>query len=324
MMVIRMQWLLMGLILIGFCFGAAVNPNAVHSESAPAELLASVGDQTITAEAFQAAMARSPRKYTDPGQKGALLEKMVRFEVLYAAARKAGYDQDPKIIESFRRLMANKYRRDVLAPRLEKVQVTDKEIEKYYRAHQDEFTVAKKVRAAVIRISVPARVSDEKKAQLAQRAETARTEALELEPATRSFGPVAVRYSDHQPTRYRGGDTGWMAAGKNDSRWRIEVNQAILALTEPGKVSPVITTADGHYIVKLMETRESAPKQLTAVKEQIRHQLYNHKRARVEHEFYRELKTTVPVRVDQARLATIELPGGAGNNNKMPPALPGQ
>jgi parvulin-like peptidyl-prolyl isomerase len=202
--------------------------------------------------------------------------------------------------------------------------VTDEEVETYYRAHPDEFTNAKKVRAAVIRITVPARASDEKKAQLAKRAEAARAEALGLNPATRSFGPVAVRYSDHQATRYRGGDTGWLAIGKLDRRWPEEVNKAIFALSEAGKVGPVITTADGHYIVKLMETRDSAPQPLAAVKAQIRHQLYNHKRVRVEDEFYRELKTKVPVRVDHVKLETIEPVGGSGGKMSKPPALPRQ
>lgn len=318
-----MKWTLTGLIVCGLGFVAAFN--AVRAENQPEEFLAAVDDRQITVEAFQAAMARSPKKYVDPGQKDVLLEEMVRFEVLYIAARKAGYDKDPAIIERLRRLMANKYRQDVLAPRLEKVQVTDEEVEKYYRAHQDEFTVGKKVRAAVIRISVPAGASDEKKAQLTERAETARDAALQLKPATHSFGPVAVRYSDHQPTRYRGGDTGWMTAGKNDSRWPAEVNQAIFASTEPGQVSPVITIADGHYLIKLMETKASTLQPLAAVKEQIRHQLYKRKRARVEHEFYGELKTKFPVRVDHARLEAIEPPkGGGGKERKRPPVLPGQ
>jgi len=88
---------------------------------------------------------------------------------------------------------------------------------------------------------------------------------------------------------------------------------------------PLITTADGHYLVKLMETKASAPKPLAAVNAQIRHQLYNQKRARVEKAFYRELKNSVPVRVNQARLEAIELPGVAsGTKSKKPPALPGQ
>jgi len=311
-------------IFLFICIWGIDASNQAGCEQTTAETIAVVGTSPITVQAFEAEMARNPRRYSTPEQMDALLEKLVHFEVLYAAAAEAGYADSPEIIERLRRYMAAKYRNDVLTPRLEKVQVTDEEVEKYYKANQDAFTVDKKVRAAVIRISVPARASDEKKAQLAQRAKTARSEALKLNPATRSFGSVAVRYSDHQSTRYRGGDTGWITAGKTDSRWPIHVNKAIFALKEEGRVSPVITTVDGHYLVKLMETKESAPKPLSAVKEQIRHQLYNQKRARVEEEFYRELKKKVPVRLNQAKLEAIEPPGGPGSKAQKPPGLPGQ
>lgn len=310
--------------LIFLCIWGIDGSRQAGCEQTTAETIAVVGTSPITVDSFESEMARNPRRYRTPEQVDALLEHMVRFEVLYAAAAQAGYAENPEIIERLRRYMVAKYRNDVLAPRLEKVKVTDEEVEKYYKENKDAFTVAKKVRAAVIRISVPARASDEKKTRSVKRAETARAEALKLKPATRSFGSVAVRYSDHQSTRYRGGDTGWITAGKIDSRWPEEVNKAIFAMKEQGKVSPVITTADGHYLVKLMETKESAPKPLSAVKEQIKHQLYNQKRARVEEEFYRELKKKVPVRLNQAKLEAIEPPGGQGGNAQKPPALPGQ
>ena len=311
-------------LLLFLCIWSMDASRQALCEQTTAETIAVVGTTPITVDSFKAEMARNPRRYSTPKQMDALLEHMVRFEVLYATASKAGYAENPEIIERLRRYMVSKYRSDVLTPRLEKVKVTDQEVEKYYKENKDAFTIAKMVRAAVIRISMPARASDEKKAQLAKRAETARAEALKLKPATRSFGSVAVRYSDHQSTRYRGGDTGWFTAGKNDSRWREEVNKVIFAMKEQGKVSPVITTADGLYLVKLMEVKESAPKPLSAAKEQIRHQLYNQKRARVEEEFYRELKKKVPVRLNQAKLEAIDPLSGPGSKAQKPPALPGQ
>lgn len=136
MVMIRMKWLLMGLILTGLCFEAAVTPNPVHGESAAADLLASVGDQPITAEAFQAEISRRPGRAASLQNKEALLEDMVRFELLCAAALTAGYDKDPEILASLKRRMANRYRADVLEPRFEKIRVSDKEIETYYRKHR--------------------------------------------------------------------------------------------------------------------------------------------------------------------------------------------
>jgi parvulin-like peptidyl-prolyl isomerase len=270
-------------------------------------------------------MARCHGDFASTAQKETLLEEMVSFELVYAAALRAGYDKDPTVLERLKRLMVNKFRQDNLEPRLAKITVSETEIEDYYRHHQSDFRSPGRVRAAVIQISVPPRASEEKKTQLARRAEAARAEALKLNPATRSFGSVAVTYSDHQPTRYRGGDTGWLQPDRGDARWPAEVMAALLSLEEPGKVSPVITAPAGYYLVKLMERRESAPRPLEALKDRIRHRLLVQKKAAVAREFYEELKATVPVRVNRARLEAIEYSkGGTDKEEKQPPGLPGK
>jgi hypothetical protein len=294
------------------------------SESPPSEPVAFVDNKPITVAAFQDQLARHSARIITSDQKEALLEEMIHFELLYAAALKAGYDKDPDILASLKRLMANKYREDKLGPRLEKITVSDKEIEKYYQAHQADFVLPKKVRAAIIQISVPANASTDKKAALFKRAAAAQAEALKLSPDTRSFGSVAVHYSDHQPTRYRGGDTGWLQPGRNDRRWPDEVMKAVFSINETGAVR-LVTTPAGHYLVKLMETRERAPRPLAAVKARARHQLLNEKKGAVERQFYKKLKGQVPVRIDRARLEDVEMPSGSAQKRAgAPPKLPGQ
>jgi len=322
-MIFKKKWDLAGLVITCLCLVAATHP--ARSEPPSTEPLAFVDDRPITVAAFQTQMARRPARITTPEQRTALLEEMVRFELLYAAALRAGYDKDPEILASLKRLMANKYCEDVLEPRFEKVAVSDNEVEKYYRNYQADFVSPKMVRAAIIQISVPAHASEQKKAQLLKRAEAVRAEAVKLEPATASFGPVAVKYSDHQPTRYRGGDAGWLQQDKGDPRWPEEVMEAVFSLKKTGKVSPVITTSKGYYLAKLMEKRESAPRPYAAVKERIRHQLLAQRKAEVEREFYEELRDKIPVRVDRARLEGMETPkDGSDKEAKQPPGLPGQ
>jgi len=310
-------------ILIGFCciwgfFAGGVTVS--HGEP-----LALIGGQTLTADDFIGEMARRPGDFASTAQKETLLEEMVSFELVYAAALRAGYDKNPAILERLKGLMVNRFRQDNLEPRLVKIAVSETEIENYYRHHQADFHTSEMVRAAVIQISVSPRASGEKKAQLAGRAEAARAEALKLDPDTRSFGSVAVRYSDHQPTRYRGGDTGWLQPDRGDARWPAEVMAALLSLHEPGKVSPVITVSTGYYLVKLMERKESAPRPLEALRDRIRHQLLVRKKAEVAREFYEELKATVPVRVNRAGLEAIEHSKGATDKEeKQPPGLSGK
>jgi len=317
------KWIGVGCVLA--CLFLTAIPPPARGEPPPAEPLAVVDENPITVAAFQARLARLSVQNTTLQQKTALLEEMVRFELLYAAARKAGYDQDPAILESLKRIMAAKYRKDVLEPRFETITVSEQQVEQYYQDHQADFVTPKRVRAAVIRISISDHASTAKKAELLKRAEAARAEALDLGPATPSFGPVAVRYSDHQPTRYRGGDAGWLQPDRGDRRWPEAVTAVVFSLQETGQVSPVITTPSGYYLVRLMATQESALRPYAAVKEHIRHQLLARKKAEVEQDFYEELKGKLPVRVDRARLEAVEAPETGGDHAaKQPPALPGQ
>lgn len=318
----RLKSTLIVLFLFFLLFGQLTG--LARSETLPSDTVAIVDGEPVTVEAFKAKMADRSGKFSTPQEKEALLDEMINFELLFGAAQRAGYDKNPEVLESLKRLMVNKYRKDMLDPSLAKISVLDKEIEDYYQNHETDFVTPKMVRAAIIRIAVPFNASEEKKAKLLQRAETARAEALKLGPAASSFGPVAVKYSDHQPTRYRGGDTGMIQADGAELRWPKEVMEAVFSLSEPRKVSPVITASDGYYLIKLMESKESASRPFAAVKERIRHHLLTEKRALAERKFYKELKGKIPVRVDRTRLEAIEPPGALKSEFRQPPALPGQ
>ena len=319
-----MKWIL--IILLSSAF-LTLSPefDLAQAKTQSSEAVAVIDGKPITIQMFKNEMARRPGRFATIKEKEALLEEMVRFEMVYVAARRAGYDHDPQILARLKQMMVNKFRQDRFRPRLTELRVTDNELEDYYQRHQSDFATPKMVRAAVIQIKVPDRASKEKKAQLSQRAEAARAEALKLNPSTSSFGGVAVKYSDHQSTRYRGGDTGWLQTGESGYRWDKEVLKAIFSLSEIGKVSPVITTHTGYYIIKLMQIKQSAERPFAAVENRIRHLVLEHKKTRLEHEFYEELKANIPVKVYRSRLDSIKGPAaGSEKKRRQPPALPGQ
>lgn len=308
------------LVLVIGCDAGQSKPRSSESES-----VASIDGEPITVDAFKVEMARRRGQFGTEEQKKALLDDMVRSEVLYAAARKAGYDQDLEILVQFKRLIANKFIKDHLEPRLAELSVSEAEIEDYYNKHQAVFVTPKKVRAAVIPITVPAAASEEKKSELLDRAKAARAEALEQAQGTPSFGAIAIKYSDDQATRYRGGDIGWMQEKKSRSRWDEEVMTALFSLTEVGEISPVITTTSGHYLVKLMEVRESAPRSLAEAKGWIHHKILNDKKKQVVDDFYKDVGRRVSVTVNEKLVASIKPPADKSSSKPMaPPALPGE
>jgi parvulin-like peptidyl-prolyl isomerase len=289
---------------------------AVASGSAP---LAIVGGKPITAEDFKKEMARR-QIGPDQKRKEELLDSMVRSELLFASARSAGYENDPEVLAAVRQIMAGKYVRDNLAPKLAGLKATDQEAEAYYREHLQEFSAPATVHAALIRIAIPPKASAEKKAELLKRGESARAEAMALEAGVPAFGSVALKYSEEQSSRYRGGDIGWLQTGTPDGRWDRKVTDAIFALKRPGQVSPVVPVADGYYIVKLIEAKGVTVKPFADVKDGVRYQVIQEKRKKIEQEFFDQLKEKIPVTLNSGLLQTME-PSGEGKK-AGPPALP--
>jgi peptidylprolyl isomerase len=281
--------------------------------------LAVIGGKTITIDYFRAEMARR-RGAFDAKRKEELLDSMVRSEILYAAAKSAGYENDPDVFEAIKQVMVGKYLRDNLEPKLAQLKASDQEAEAYYLSHQAEFGKPAMTHAALIRIAVSPKASDEKRAELLKRAESARAEALALEPGVPAFGSVAVKYSEDQDSRYRGGDIGWLPVGTIDHRRDAKVSEAISGLKSPGEVSPVITAGDGYYIVKLIETKGATVRPFAEVKDGVRYQVVREKKKRLEFEFIDSLKNRMPVTVNSGLLQTIASPVEV--QTAEPPALP--
>ena len=123
MMIYHKNCILAGLAITCLCLIAATNP--ARSEPPPSDPLAYVDENSITVAAFKAEMARRVTRMTTLEQKQALLEEMVHFELIYAAALKLGYGKDPQILARFKRSMVNKYREDVIVPRFSELRVSD-------------------------------------------------------------------------------------------------------------------------------------------------------------------------------------------------------
>jgi len=97
---------------------------------------------------------------------------------------------------------------------------------------------------------------------------------------------------------------------------------AIFALQKPGEVGPVVVTASGFHIVKLMEPRASAPRALDEVREQVSYQVLSAKKAQLEREIYDALAAKIPVSVDEQALAAVPFPLAGDPRTESPPALP--
>ncbi len=309
-----------GLVICGS--GGAESLQATARPPAPdSAALAVIAGKTITLDNFKTEMGRRQGPF-DSARKEELLDNMVRSEMLFAAAKTAGYENDPEVVAAVKKLVVGRYLRDNLEPKLAQLKVSDQEAEAYYQSHQTEFGTHAMIHAALVRIAVSPKLSTEKRGELLKRAEEARAEALALEAGVPAFGSVAVKYSEDQGSRYRGGDIGWLQVGNNDSGLDRKVLDAIFSLKTPGQISPIIAATDGYYIVKLLESKGATVKPFAAVKDGVRYQVIREKKRKLELEFIEQLKGRIAVTVNSGLLKTMPQP--AEGKQSGPPALPGR
>ncbi|HMA81968.1 MAG TPA: SurA N-terminal domain-containing protein [Candidatus Binatia bacterium] len=126
-------------------------------------------------------------------------------------------------------------------------QVSDKEIDEYYKANLNmQFHTPKEVKARYISIAVePGAVADQK------RAAQLRAEAVVKEArAGKDFAQLAKKESG-DPTAAKGGDVGWIAAGQMPP----PVEKVLFSLAK-GAVSDAIETPAGFQIFKVEDIKE--------------------------------------------------------------------
>jgi len=145
-----------------------------------------------------------------------------------------------------------------------KINVPDADIQAFYVAHKEDFTIAKeRLRLAQVLISLPANPTPAQVSAAQKKAEMVRARAAKGD----DFSDLARVYSDDD-SKSNGGELGWFAPG--------DINDSILAAVKPlkpGEVSAPVRTSHGIHIVKLEEHEVPGVVPLSEVKIEIRAQL---------------------------------------------------
>lgn len=293
--------LLGGLVVVA----AQVATGYLRGNKGPTQLLATVDDHPITVQEFQGEMLRrgGEGSFTTSRQRRALLEEMIRTDVLASNAQKAGYPDNPEVRRAINRLLAEKYQHDTIDEPLAELQVSDGDIEDYYRSHIADFTAPESIHAAIIFVEVPANASDDERQARQQRAERARQLALGPSPG---FAELAKQYSDDPESRAQGGDIGWLIEGESNPRFEKSLVEKIFAVDNPWQISPLITNGSGIYIVKRLEGHPAQLRPLTEVRNSIRQQLMREERLRRASKLYAAALTNVHVSVNEAAVAAMD------------------
>ncbi|MGH7785228.1 MAG: peptidyl-prolyl cis-trans isomerase, partial [Candidatus Binatia bacterium] len=267
--------------------------------------VATVNGATIDADAVRWEMVRRgadflPR-FAKLEEKEAVVEDLVRIEVLAQQARQAGYADDPEIRRSIDRLLAEKYWRD----QVEKAPVppvTVDEARAYYDAHPVEFTAPTKVRGAVIVLRWPSTASESQRAEIRARAQKIAVDAQGAGPTV--YASLVETHSQDPVSRRSAGDTGFVVEGTTVYRFEPPVIEALFAIDQIGGVTAVAAER-GAYVVRLSAREGGTVAPFDAVAPALTERLTAERKRTLEAQRYAALRQQVAVAIDRQALATV-------------------
>ena len=287
---LRLLCLLAALLILGVGSGCGKEKPAAP----PPRLVAKFGSRVITRDEFLTKFAKaSYRQATAYLEELALQEVMTREAeqsgVEFTHAELAAYVQELKDAygaDRFERYLARsglsysdwlgQAKADLLRSKLveanvtAKVEVSEKDLERYYEEHGSEFEEPLRVRARQI---------------LVKNNETAKQLLRFLSRGKRSFESLATEYSV-APEAARSGDLGWVKRGDRPP----ESETPVFSLSE-GKHSKVIQTSFGYHIFKVEKIQEARTPALDEVREKVRAKAFDRKAKTRFDEWVKELKS---------------------------------
>ena len=303
-----------GLLFLAVSFGLSCRQAERAQPARQLDGVAQIGGETISREQFRNALQRRYPQSTEElslAQKIAVLEDLLRQEAIYAKAKAARFDQSAELQEKWKRLVVAEYKEKQY--KTPEVTTGQQEIAQYYEANRQRYQRPEEVRGAIIFLQSPVHATAEKKEEFRRHADAILTEAQRGEI---DFAQLVQRHSEDQATRYRGGDIGWMT---RQGPREPELRKALFSLDQAGQVAPLVPTAKGFYIAKLLEKRSASAVPLAEMKEAIRYQLERQKALAAETAFFESMKAGLEIRIDQKQIEALS----TGVVRPEPPRLPG-
>ena len=315
---LRLAGGLASLLLLGAC--SDPEPSAKPDRSPG--VLAVVGDTAIDEARFRHAWERRIPASDTAESRGEILDSLIRQSAFAEAARAAGLDRDPLVVEQVERLLVGRLREVQLAPMLAEVSVTDEEVREYFETHQAEsFHLPGQVRSAVLWFDT--RGQEPLMARYRPRLDEVRAaiaDGSDAVPPASGFGAFALRNSEHRASRTKGGDLGWLQDGRPMDKLHAIVAELAAELALPGDLSPVTARPEGLFLVRLIDRRDPRPLDLAEVSGKIRQQLLRERREHTEERWTAEMLESCEIARRPERLEALrDLPV---REREMPPFNP--
>jgi peptidyl-prolyl cis-trans isomerase C len=256
--------------------------------------LVRINNVSISLEEFRQMSEKQPlegkmRLLNEKGLRDFLDNYVITREVLYQEGKQKGLDKNKEIVvkvEDFKRAM-------VIEALLEEVlkgkgEVSESEIQKYYKENEDRFTEPREIKIRHIVVN----------------SEPVLKEVLTKLARGESFEKLASTYNVDK-SREDGGDLGYIRRGQLAPSF-AQFEEAAFSLRKKGEISEVVKTPFGYHLIQLAERRGTALRPFDQVKEKIRFFLQEKMRQDAYLEYVKETKSRAKIIVNEKLWAEEE------------------
>ena len=271
----------------------------------------------MLASALEAELRRRSAGAVPPG-KDQVLAELVDLEAAYGKAVATGFIDRPEVQRAIRLLVAERLRDSMSDTWAGEPVAGEERARALHAADTNRFLRPEAWNVAWIRMDVPRKATEEKKAQAMARAVALRERAERECAGMPHFGPVAAEASADAVTRYRGGELGWMTMQQMEARMDPALVVAVKGMGAAGEVAGPVAGADGLYVLKLMGRRAAQVRSFDEVRPQLEHEVATRARREREERWLRWCREGVEVRVVAERLARVEMPAAGTNGVPAP------
>ena len=316
---------------------------AAKVEKEGPQVVARVGDRAITVQDFKKYLSERPISKRSPVTKEDLqkrLDGLVLEEVIYQEALRLGLEKDPEVRSRIRQMLNQKVIDDQVNQKEWNREITEIEVQEYYKRHWDEFNRPDQVRVADIFVAVPADATSKERAASRKKAETVLDEAFAAKGRRTGFGTLVSKYSDKHK-KYSKGDTGFFDIEGKPVGVDKKFAEAAFNLERVGSMAEhVIESPEGFHVVMLVGKRAAIHTPLERVQNQIKQRIRRETVARVRNAYFQSLKEESEIEINTQIMPEIleKLNNQAGKKHasytgKKPPssrssaaalALPGE
>ena len=242
----------------------------------------------ITREEFTLYLNRLPvfqqKEYSSLQKKRDLLEHLITFEALAAAALADGFADDPAVRLAYKAEMVSRFleaRFGAGAP----VNVTDQDIQARYNEQLKRFNMPARIRTSQILVTEKATaeaILQELRSLLAEAGTDTR----------RVFRQFVEKHSEDKLTAKHGGDLQFFTReGERNTGPSLDqtLAQAAFAMQNIGQISSLIKTDEGYHILLLTNRRDAINKPLETVADEVRRELEQEQRDALRKQFMKKL-----------------------------------